>query len=144
LSHVPIHTSEAVPTDQSAVPTVLLVDDEPAIHELIGGRFRRLGYRVVCVKNGADALDWLSHDTADLVVSDLHMPFLNGFDLCRALAADEDRAMLPVLLMTADSRPLNTDGLSNLRGVVQKPFSAAQVVTRCVELIARSTAARDL
>lgn len=130
--------------EQSAVGTVLLVDDEPAIPELIGARFRRLGYRVVCMKNGADALDWLRHDTADLVVSDLHMPFLNGFELCRALAADADHALLPVLLMTADSRPFNTDGLSNLCGVVQKPFSAAQVVTRCIELMERSTAPRDL
>ncbi len=114
---------------------VLLVDDEPAITELLAMRLRQRGYRVHCVTNGAEALDWLRDHHADLVVSDLHMPLVGGMDLCRALASDSRTAQIPVLLMTADAADIGSERPLNLREIIRKPFSVAQIVTRSVEII---------
>ncbi|MFG0294080.1 MAG: two-component system response regulator [Phycisphaerales bacterium JB065] len=118
---------------------VLLVDDEPSITELVALRLVRIGYRVHSVINGADALDWLQHHRADLVVSDLHMPFVGGLELCRAMVTDPSTADIPVLLLTADPGEIDVEGLVNLRGVVYKPFSVTQIVTKSVDLLGPAT-----
>lgn len=114
---------------------VLLVDDEPAITELVAMRLAKIGYRVHCVINGADALDWLRNHHADLVVSDLHMPFVGGLELCRAMVTHPRTADIPVLLLTADPGEFDVEGLVNLRGIVHKPFSVTQIVTKSVDLL---------
>ncbi|MEM8998235.1 MAG: ATP-binding protein, partial [Acidobacteriota bacterium] len=85
---------------------ILVVDDEPILRLLLEGQLEAEGYRVTTAESGAAALELLrSGDSdVDLVVLDVMMPRLTGYEVCRALRADWEAASLPVLLLTAKDR----------------------------------------
>jgi CheY-like chemotaxis protein len=95
--------------------TVLLVEDEPAIRQLMAASLERAGYRVVQAKNGADALKRFD-ETIDLLLTDLRMPYVDGNELIAELRRRRDS--LKVLAFSAyPSEPLD-EGVAFL----SKPF----------------------
>ncbi|MCR9132117.1 MAG: response regulator [bacterium] len=80
--------------------TLLIIDDDEAIHiltkSLLGKR-----YDLKHARNGQDAIDILSSDHIDLILSDIHMPNLTGLELLESLRADKDKKHIPVLIMTS-------------------------------------------
>ncbi len=87
--------------EQTAKRRVLVVDDDVMILELMQTTLTRSGYEVHCVQSGEAALDSLSDLEPDLVILDLMMPEMSGFDVLRALRDDGARRDLPVLVLTA-------------------------------------------
>ncbi|MGE5538971.1 MAG: sigma-54-dependent transcriptional regulator [Gemmatimonas sp.] len=81
--------------------TILLVDDEPKMRDVLAVALTDLGYRVVQAGSGRDALDVLQRDEVDLVLTDLRMPGVSGRELLQEIK--RARANLPVILMTAYS-----------------------------------------
>ena len=86
----------------SSAPRILLVDDDPIMLELAHERLRAADYDVTLAENGADALETLKRDGADLVISDLEMPIMDGFELTETIRADRTIAQIPVIVITAN------------------------------------------
>ncbi len=121
---------------------VLIVDDEPVIREFLAMKFAQAGYRVIAAGNGAEAIDLLRTETPDLVISDLNMPFVDGLELCRHLADQQNTSGVPVILLTSQTLERLRDEHPNIASTIAKPFSATQVVTRSVEVIENRRALR--
>jgi two-component system OmpR family response regulator len=118
---------------------LLVVDDEDNLRSMLAAALQHHGFAVTTASNGREALDVIPLARPDLVLLDVMMPDLDGFEVCRRLRADGDRT--PVLFLTArDSTEDKVRGLT-LGGddYVQKPFSLDELVARA-EAVLRQTA----
>jgi CheY-like chemotaxis protein len=100
------------------VPTVLIVDDEPAILEVVAEFARLLGHEVLTAIDGEDALAAMRTRRPDVVVSDVMMPRLSGPGLRAAMLAAPGLASVPMIFMTAVHRVAVDDGTR----IIKKPF----------------------
>jgi CheY-like chemotaxis protein len=82
---------------------VLLVDDNPKGLEFLQARLHALGYRTTVAHNGEAALDRFRHDAPSLVVLDVTMPEMNGYQTCRELKRLDKK--IPIIILTAKSDP---------------------------------------
>ena len=123
-------------------PHLLVVDDEPNIRELLSASLRFAGFEVTAVGTGRDALDSARQRQPDLVVLDVMLPDLDGFEVLRRLRGGH-RA-LPVLFLTA--RDGTADKVTGLTAggddYVTKPFSLEEVVAR-IRAVLRRTGGAD-
>jgi len=87
--------------------TVLLVDDEPDILQVVGYRLEKAGYRVVSCANGEDALRMVKEVAPDLVLLDAMMPGIDGFDVCRRLK--NQNSLQRVIIYTAKVDGVNAE-----------------------------------
>ena len=83
---------------------IILADDDPIMRELAQAKLLEAGYRVSTAENGAEALKILKEKGAKMVISDLEMPVMDGFELTRNIRADRLISKTPVLLITASDR----------------------------------------
>ncbi len=116
---------------------ILVVDDEPHIRRLASFILQRAGHMVVAAANGQEALECVVADRPDLVVCDIGMPGLDGFQTLDRLRALEGCADLPVVMLTArgqarDELRARDAGAS---GYVTKPFGSAQLVAEVDRLL---------
>lgn len=125
------------------MPRVLVVDDEEQMRALVTSTLRFAGYDVVEAASGTEALARIGDADADLVVLDVGLPGLDGFELVRLLRGQG--LTIPVLLLTA--RDDVDDRVRGLRlgadDYVTKPFSVAEVVARVEALLRRSSAGAE-
>ncbi len=120
------------------VPRVLVTDDEDNIRFLLDAALRHFGFDVVLAANGREALGAVANGKPDLIVLDVMLPDLDGFEVCRRLRADGVR--VPVLFLTArDGTEEKVRGLT-LGGddYVTKPFSLEEVVARVRAILRRA------
>jgi DNA-binding response OmpR family regulator len=119
--------------------TVLVVDDEPTISEVVARYLERAGYATATAGDGVEALRLAGECDPDLVVLDLMLPELDGFEVLRRLQADgEERT--PVSLLTAKGE--HDDKLAGLRrgadDYIVKPFSPSELVARVDAVLRRA------
>ncbi len=118
-------------------PTILVVDDEPSIREVVSIYLERAGYRVVAVGDGQAALEALEKQTPDLVVLDLMLPTVDGLEITRQLRALGDT---PIIMLTA--RRTEMDRILGLElgadDYVVKPFSPRELVSRVKAVLRRA------
>jgi two-component system, OmpR family, phosphate regulon response regulator PhoB len=107
------------------VATILIVDDEEPVRELVALLLRGGGYHTLQAIHGAQALELITKEHPDLVISDVMMPVLNGAELCRRLKAGPDTRAIPVILMSA-AGPRSADG-SGSDAFLAKPFDLAEL-----------------
>jgi two-component system chemotaxis sensor kinase CheA len=91
------------PPEVSAAPTVLVADDALVVRELQRSILEQAGYRVLVAEDGHAALGALTRDRVDLVLTDVDMPGMNGFDLTRAIRTHPELQNLPVVILTSKS-----------------------------------------
>ena len=117
--------------------SILVVEDEPSIREVVALYLQRAGYQVTCVADGAAALEALGKDTPDLVVLDLMLPEVDGFVITRFL---RQRGDTPIIMLTA--RRAETDRIAGLEmgadDYVVKPFSPQELVSRVRAVLRRT------
>lgn len=116
---------------------VLVVDDEPDTVELIAFNLRNAGYAVLTAENGAEALRKARVAQPDLVILDLMLPEVDGFEVCKILRADALTAKVPVLMLTAKAAEVDRVlGLElGAKDYMTKPFSPRELVLRVRNLI---------
>jgi putative two-component system response regulator len=114
---------------------ILVTDDDPAISSLLRHLFEAVGHRVTIARDGREALRVAEADPPDLVLLDLDMPHIGGFEVCRRLKA-KDR-LLPILILTGrepdDARPCAWERGAN--AFVTKPFVNADMRLLCKSLL---------
>jgi DNA-binding response OmpR family regulator len=122
--------------------TVLVVDDDRKIVQLVRTYLERDGHRVVAANDGRQALDVFEAERPDLVVLDLMLPEMDGYEVCRRIRATADT---PILMLTARSSvPDRIHGL--LQGAddyLPKPFSPAELAARVRAILRRSRPTPD-
>jgi two-component system OmpR family response regulator len=125
-------------TDNDRIPQVLVVDDEPNIRELVQVALKFHGCAVTAASSGKDALRQAEAARPDLIVLDVMLPDLDGFEVCRRLrAAGND---VPVIFLTA--RDTSSDTVTGLAlggdDYVTKPFSVEALVARVRAVLRRA------
>jgi two-component system OmpR family response regulator len=122
-------------------PRVLVVDDEPNIRDLVEVALRFHGFAVTTAASGRDALAGAREDRPQLIVLDVMLPDIDGFEVCRRLRADGDDT--PVIFLTARDAPSDTVTGLTLGGddYVTKPFSVDALVARVRAVLRRGASA---
>ncbi len=131
-------------TASDRIPQVLVVDDEPNIRELVQVALKFHGCAVSTAANGADALRLAESSRPDLIVLDVVLPDLDGFEVCRRLRARGNE--VPVIFLTA--RDTSSDTVTGLAlggdDYVTKPFSVEALVARVRAVLRRASRSSPL
>ena len=119
--------------------TVLLVEDETDVVDLLRYHFKKAGFKVEIANSGDAGLATVRSKRPDAVVLDLMLPGMTGLEVCRALKADNETSAIPVLMLTARSEVKDrVKGLEiGADDYVTKPFSPKEVVLRVQGLLRR-------
>jgi len=122
-------------------PRIVIIEDEKDIVELVRYNLRKEGLEVVGFGRGRDGLDYIRRNPADLVLLDVLLPDLDGFEICRALRADDRTRALPVIFLTAKGAEIDrVVGLEiGADDYVVKPFSPRELVARVKAVLRRKT-----
>jgi two-component system, chemotaxis family, chemotaxis protein CheY len=117
--------------------TVLTIDDSKAIRDMVSFTLSGAGYRVVEAENGALGLDRLRSEPVSLIIVDLNMPVMNGFDFIRHARQDPRGAGVPILMLTTETKPeAKAEGKAlGATGWLNKPFDATMLVTVARKLV---------
>lgn len=117
--------------------TILVVDDVPAMHQILSAVLERDGYQIEFAGTGREALDLLADVDPDLILLDVMMPDMDGFDTCRRIRAFPGLAEVPIIMLTA-----LTDRAAILRGIeagaddfISKPFDQIELRARVRSII---------
>ena len=135
---IPALPSQAEP-DEKLAPLVMVVDDSLTVRRVTQRLLVREGYRVVLAKDGLDALERLGEELPQIVLSDIEMPRMDGFDLVRNMRGDARLRELPVIMITSRIAQKHRDYAAEL-GVdhyLGKPYSEEDLLA----LVARYTKA---
>src|SRR5688500_7216111 len=121
---------------------ILVVDDEPDIIALVAYHLARSGYRVSTASSGSEALHAARDEQPALIILDLMLPELSGFEVLERIRADKALADIPVLMLTARrEEPDRVQGLSlGADDYLVKPFSPQELVLRVRNILRRSRA----
>jgi len=118
--------------------TILVVDDEKQIVEVISAYLEREGYHVIAAYDGKTALDMALKEKPDLILLDLMLPEINGFEVCRIV---RNESSIPIIMLTA--RDEETDKILCLEvgadDYITKPFSPREVLARVRAVLRRSS-----
>lgn len=120
---------------------LVVVEDDDSIRELLGAGLRFAGYEVQTVANGAGALQLITNTRPDLVILDVNLPDLDGFEVCRRLRAAGDDVAVIFLTARRDTDDLRTGYGQGGDDYVTKPFSLDELTFR-IEAVLRRTGTR--
>jgi len=115
-----------------------VVDDDPEIRALLVARLGGAGYEVTEAADGESALDAAREQRPDLIVLDVMMPGMSGWEVARAVRADEATASAKILVLTAIGAKMNelTSPLYGADGHLDKPFEFTELERMIAELLA--------
>jgi len=118
---------------------VLIVDDDAGIRCLLVAYLRRGGFRLCEARNGREALAQMRGGAVDLVVMDLMMPEVNGWDVLRERAAEPSLRRIPVIVITANNVRDVAHGLAGwcIAAILPKPFDLETLMTTITATIGR-------
>jgi two-component system chemotaxis response regulator CheY len=121
----------------------LIVDDFSTMRRIVRGLLKEMGcHNADEAEDGAVALAMLKASKYDFVVSDINMPNMNGFDLLKAVKADESLRHLPVLMVTAEARKedIVLAAQSGAAGYIVKPFTKATLEEKVQKILQKLAA----
>ncbi len=125
--------------------TIVIVEDEANIVELVKYNLDREGYRTLYANDGRKGLDLIKQELPDLVILDLMLPELDGLTVCKQLRSDAQTKSIPIIILTAKSE--EADRVLGLEmgadDYVTKPFSPRELVARVRAVLRRSGSADE-
>ena len=116
---------------------ILVVDDEPQNIRLLQIRLQADGYTVLAANSGQEALELVQAEAPDLILLDIMMPGMNGFEVCQQLRAEESTQFIPVVMVTALAE--KEDRIRAIEAgaddFISKPFDSHEVLARVRSLV---------
>ncbi|UJA31025.1 response regulator transcription factor [Clostridium sporogenes] len=124
-----------------AMEKILIVDDEEHICELIKFNLENNGYKCICALNGIDVLNIVKEEKPDLVLLDLMLPGMDGYDVCKEIRKDNNTSTTSIIMITAKGEELDKVlGLElGADDYITKPFSVREMVARVKAVLRRRT-----
>ncbi|MGY2134055.1 response regulator transcription factor [Hymenobacter sp. HD11105] len=124
-------------------PHILIVDDEPNIVMSLEFLMRKNGYHVSIARNGTEALEAINQTAFDVILLDIMMPDVDGYQVCRHVKTRPDRQNTKVIFLSAKSKEADVQKGYDVGAdlYIPKPFSTRQLVSKVQELVA-ATATR--
>jgi DNA-binding response OmpR family regulator len=119
---------------------VLVVDDDPDVRRLVEMKLHLDGIETVSAADGAEALEVLQSEDVDLVILDLMMPVMDGFETCRKMQADPALASVPVIMLTARAQASDIESGFDMGATdyIVKPFSPRELLSRVRGVLLRA------
>ncbi len=120
--------------------TVLVVDDFSTTRRIISSLLEELGFSYIHqARNGQEALERLGRGDIDLVVTDWHMPVMDGLELVVNMRTHPETASVPVLMVTAESKreQMTRAAYAGVNGYLVKPFTAEALQSKIQRIVAR-------
>ena len=116
---------------------IVIAEDEPDIRTLITFTLQFAGHEVIPTANGAEAVEAVRREKPDIVLMDVRMPRLTGYEACRQLKADESTQDIPVVFLSAKGQESEVqEGLeAGAIDYILKPFSPDQLTARVQEIL---------
>ncbi|MBK7058274.1 MAG: hybrid sensor histidine kinase/response regulator [Leptospiraceae bacterium] len=113
-------------------PLILIVDDTPKNIQVLGKTLHEIGYNVSIATSGSQALDSVKKESPDLILLDIQMPEMDGFEVCKILQANPDTKEIPVIFLTAviDSEKIVKGFEIGAVDYITKPFHTAELTMR--------------
>ena len=130
-------------TDEARIRSIVIVEDDEDIADSIRYNLEREGFRVRVAATGEDAINLILDRPPNLILLDLNLPHMSGFEMCRRLRAESTTARVPILMLTA-----RTDESDKVLGLnlgaddyITKPFSMRELVARVRAVLRRADGA---
>ena len=119
---------------------VLVVEDEASIALSLEFLMEQAGYRVRTAADGASAMDAIAASCPDLVLLDVNMPKMNGYEVCERIRENPDWSAVRIIMLTAKGRDVEREkGLAlGADDYITKPFATMEVVSKVRELLEES------
>ena len=116
---------------------IVMAEDEPDIGRLTMFKLKRAGYDIIWEKDGAAALNRINLEKPDLVILDIMMPVMDGYEVLEAIRDDPEFEKLPVLLLTAKAQQSDVEKGIELGATdyMRKPFQPNKLVERVNQLL---------
>ncbi len=117
--------------------TFLLIDDEPHITSLVSFKLKQLGVNVITGVDGEQGFKLACQHLPDLIITDVQMPVLDGYEMSVKLRNTEQTREIPVIMLTARGHKLSPQELActNIQYLVAKPFSARQLIDKARQAV---------
>jgi twitching motility two-component system response regulator PilG len=124
--------------DPKSKPTVLVVDDSPTVRKLVTMTLEKQGYRVALAADGIEALAKIHDDPPGLILLDISMPRMDGYQLCKTVKENVETAHIPVVMLSGKDDPFARAHarLMGAAGHIPKPFSPQQLISKMRECAA--------
>jgi two-component system alkaline phosphatase synthesis response regulator PhoP len=118
---------------------VLVVDDEEYIQHILNFSFGAEGYEVITATDGEEAIEKARSEKPDIIVLDIMMPKMDGYEACKKLKSDPQTKGIPVILLTAKGRDVDRrlGSEAGAEDYVVKPFSPGRLIERVEGMIKR-------
>jgi DNA-binding response OmpR family regulator len=116
---------------------ILVIEDDPATLRLVDYSLKQEGYDVISSTNGLDGLRKALSDSPDLVILDVMLPGLDGFEICYRLRAEPSTAKLPILMFTAKAQEIDKDTGTRVGAddYLTKPSSPEVIINHVAKLL---------
>ncbi len=124
-------------TTRNSNQLILVVDDSPTIRKIVHDGLKRAGFKIITAENGRDALQKLQEHTPDLILSDIDMPKMDGFEFCETVHNDSRFSGIPFVVMSAknDRGHMNRMMQHGAASYVCKPFNIDSLVIQLEEIL---------
>ena len=119
---------------------ILIADDEPDIRDLIKFTLTFAGHQVIAVNNGAEALEAALVEIPDLILMDVRMPRMTGYEACEKMKLDKRTSHIPVVFLSAKGQEAEIQTGMNVGATeyLLKPFAPDELINRVKTLLERS------
>ena len=121
------------------MPKILIAEDEPDIRDLIAFTLRFAGYEVAAANNGEEAVQMALREFPDLILMDVRMPRMTGYDACRVMKADPELKDIPIVFLSAKGQESEIKiGMdAGAEDYLLKPFAPDQLTDRVRAILAK-------
>ncbi len=118
---------------------ILIAEDEPDIRELVAFTLRFAGYEVVAASNGEEAVQTASREFPDLILMDVRMPRMTGYDACRVMKSNAKLKDIPVVFLSAKGQEseIQTGLEAGAEEYLLKPFAPDQLTDRVRAILSK-------
>jgi two-component system, OmpR family, alkaline phosphatase synthesis response regulator PhoP len=122
---------------------ILVIEDDPATSRLVDYSLRHEGYQVITASNGLEGVRKARSESPDLVILDVMLPGMDGFEICQRLKSEPITAQLPILMFSAKAQEIDRDtGIKvGADDYLTKPSAPSEIVRRVQKLLTRKKSA---